>query len=121
MVAIAAFVVVIAGMRAATTIVVPFLLAAFIAIISAPPMFWLHRKGLPVWFSLLLVIVAVVLIGLLISGLVGSSVKVFTKELPVQTTPNSLAHRHLDHKARTQISVFLFLLFSLPLHHPYYL
>ena len=37
MVAIAAFVVVIAGMRAATTIVVPFLLAAFIAIISAPP------------------------------------------------------------------------------------
>ena len=57
MVAIAALVVVIAGMRAATTIVVPFLLAAFIAIISAPPMFWLHRKGLPVWFSLLIVIV----------------------------------------------------------------
>jgi AI-2 transport protein TqsA len=83
MVAMAAFVVVIAGMRAATTIVVPFLLAAFIAIISAPPMFWLHRKGLPVWFSLLIVIVAVVLIGSLISGLVGSSVKVFTKELPV--------------------------------------
>ena len=83
LVALAAFVVVIAGMRAATTIVVPFLLAAFIAIISAPPMFWLHRKGLPVWFSLLIVIVGVVLIGLLISGLVGSSVKVFTQELPV--------------------------------------
>ena len=83
MVAIAAFVVVIAGMRAATTIVVPFLLAAFIAIISAPPMFWLHRKGLPVWLSLMIVIVAVVMVGLLISGLVGSSVKVFSKELPV--------------------------------------
>ena len=68
MVVIAALVVVIAGMRAATTIVVPFLLAAFIAIISAPPMFWLHRKGLPAWVSLLIVIVAVVLIGLLLMG-----------------------------------------------------
>ncbi len=53
---IAAFVVVIAGMRAAVTIVVPFLLAAFIAIISAPPLFWLHRKGLPIWLALIIVI-----------------------------------------------------------------
>jgi len=83
LVTIAAFIIVIAGMRAAITIIVPFLLAAFIAIISTSPMLWLHRKGLPVWLSLLIVIVVVVLIALSISGLVGSSVKVFTKELPV--------------------------------------
>ena len=80
---VAAFVVVIAGMRAAVTIVVPFLLAAFIAIISAPPLFWLHRKGLPIWLALMIVISGVLLIGFLISGLVGSSIKDFTDNLPV--------------------------------------
>ncbi len=79
---IAAFVVVIAGMRAAVTIVVPFLLAAFIAIISAPPLFWLHRKGLPIWLALIIVISGVLLIGFLISGLVGSSIKDFSDDLP---------------------------------------
>ena len=80
---VAAFVVVIAGMRAAVTIVVPFLLAAFIAIISAPPLFWLHRKGLPIWLALIIVIFGVLLIGFLISGLVGSSIKDFSSDLPV--------------------------------------
>jgi predicted PurR-regulated permease PerM len=80
---VAAFVVVIAGMRAAATIVTPFLLAAFIAIISAPPLFWLHRKGLPIWLALIIVIFGVLLIGFLISGLVGSSIKDFSGDLPV--------------------------------------
>lgn len=83
LVTFAALVIVIAGMRAAAVILVPFLLAAFIAIISAPPLFWLQRRGLPAWLSLLIVVVAVVLMGLVISGLVGSSIKVFSKELPV--------------------------------------
>ena len=47
----AAFVVVVAGMRAAESIVVPFLLSVFIAIISAPSLFWLERKGLPRWLA----------------------------------------------------------------------
>ena len=80
---VAAFVVVIAGMRAAVTIVVPFLLAVFITIISTPPLFWLHRKGLPVWLALIIVIFGVLLIGFLISGLVGSSIKDFSGDLPV--------------------------------------
>ena len=80
---IAAFVVVVAGMRASTVILVPFLLAAFIAIICAPPMFWLRQKGLPTWLSLLIVIFAVLFAGLLVGGLVGSSVKDFSKDLPI--------------------------------------
>jgi len=79
---VAAFVVVIAGMRAAVAIVVPFLLAAFIAIISASPLFWLHRKGFPIWLALIIVIFGVLLIGFLISGLVGSSIKDFSSDLP---------------------------------------
>jgi len=79
----AAFIIVVAGMRASTTILVPFLLAAFIAIISAPPIFWMQRKGIPKWLSLLIVIFGIILIGCLIFGLVGSSLKAFTGALPV--------------------------------------
>jgi AI-2 transport protein TqsA len=84
--AIAAFVVVIAGMSAAKTILVPFLLAGFIAVVSAPPLFWLQRRGLPTWVSLLIVIMGVLFIVLLIAGLVGTSVRDFTKDLPMYET-----------------------------------
>jgi predicted PurR-regulated permease PerM len=83
LVSIAAFVVVVAGMNAARVILIPFLLAAFIAIISAPPLFWLQRKGLSTWLALLIVILGVLLIGLLMASLVGSSVKDFSRDLPV--------------------------------------
>jgi predicted PurR-regulated permease PerM len=80
---IAAFVIVVAGMSAAKVILVPFLLAAFIAIISAPPLFWLQRKGLSTWLALIVVILGVLFIGLLMAGLVGSSVQDFSRDLPV--------------------------------------
>lgn len=80
---IAAFVVVVAGMSAAKIILIPFLLSAFIAIISAPPLFWLQRKGFPTWLALLIVILGVLFVGLLMAGLVGSSVKDFSRDLPV--------------------------------------
>jgi len=83
MLVFAAFIIVVAGMRASTTILVPFLLAAFIAIISTPPMFWLQRKGIHKWLSLLIIIFGIVLIGCLVFVLVGSSLQAFTRELPV--------------------------------------
>ena len=79
---VAAFIIVVAGMRAAASILVPFLLAGFIAIISAPPMFWLRSKGLPVWLALIVVILGVCILGTLIAALVGSSVKDFSNDLP---------------------------------------
>ncbi len=83
LVTIASFIVIVAGIRAAEVILVPFLLAAFIAIISASPMFWLQKKGTPTWLSLLIVILGVLLIGLLMSAMVGTSVRDFSKDLPV--------------------------------------
>ncbi|MDY0238638.1 MAG: AI-2E family transporter, partial [Campylobacterales bacterium] len=47
LVALAAFVIVIAGVKAIQTIMVPFLLAVFIAIISAPLLLWLEKRGFP--------------------------------------------------------------------------
>ena len=79
----AAFVIVVAGMRAAEPILVPFLLSAFIAIISAPPLFWLRRRGLPMGVALLTVIAAILAIGFLMGALIGASVKDFSAALPV--------------------------------------
>lgn len=83
---VAAVIIVLAGLQAAKVILVPFLLAVFIAIISASPMFWLQRKGLPVWLALLIVILAVFLLGLLTAGLVGSSVSDLSGHLPAYET-----------------------------------
>ena len=80
---IAAIVIVVAGMRAATDILVPFLLAVFISVISAPPLFWLQRKGLPTWLALITVILGILIVGFLMAWLVGSSVKDFSNDLPV--------------------------------------
>ena len=81
-VTLAAVVLVLAGLQAAKAIVVPFLLATFIAIIGASPMFWLQRKGLPAWLALLIVILLVLLVGSLMAGLVLSSVRDLSGSLP---------------------------------------
>jgi len=43
----AALVVVIAGMRTAKALLVPFLLAAFLAVILTPLLHWLQKKRVP--------------------------------------------------------------------------
>ena len=83
LITIAAIVIVVAGMRAATDILVPFLLAVFVSVISAMPLFWLQRKGLPTWLALITVILGILIVGFLMAWLVGSSVKDFSNNLPV--------------------------------------
>jgi len=79
----AAFVIIVAGMRAAEKILVPFLLSTFLAIICAPPLFWLRRKHVPTAIALLIVIAGIMGIGFLMGTLVGASVKDFSATLPV--------------------------------------
>lgn len=85
LISMAAFVVVVAGMRASADIVVPFLLAVFIAIISAPTLDWLERLGLSRIVSMVVVLAVLVAAGVLITGLVGSSLGRFSAELPEYT------------------------------------
>ncbi|HFD79581.1 MAG TPA: AI-2E family transporter [Gammaproteobacteria bacterium] len=82
LVGLAAFVVVIAGARAAQSIIVPFLLAGFLAIISAPYLNWLQRRGVPQVVALVLVIAAILATGFVLAALVGTSVDDFTETLP---------------------------------------
>ena len=78
----ACFVVVVAGLRAASSLVVPFLLALFVAIICAPALFALRERGLPRWLALTIVITATgVLFGVLVAAL-GTQITGFTQAVP---------------------------------------
>jgi AI-2 transport protein TqsA len=79
---VASFVVVVAGMRAASSLLVPFFLAIFISIICAPPLFWLQRKGVPKGLAILLILVTTVAGMLLLGVLIGSSINDFLSSLP---------------------------------------
>ncbi|MFT7224065.1 MAG: AI-2 transport protein TqsA [Cellvibrionaceae bacterium] len=81
---LAAFVVVVAGMRAAESLLVPFLLSLFIAIIVTPLLSWLNGRGLPNLISIVFVIILVVIFGLIIGAIVGSSINSFSEDLPNQ-------------------------------------
>ncbi|NOQ87999.1 MAG: AI-2E family transporter [Gammaproteobacteria bacterium] len=78
----AALVIVIAGMKYAAPLLVPFLLSMFIAVISFPLMSLLQQKGLPKGLALTLVMLLVVFIGIGLTYLVGSSINDFSRTLP---------------------------------------
>ncbi len=80
---LAALVITIAGIKSAQTLLVPFLLAIFISIICAGPFYWLQQHKVPAPIALLLVIAIVILGGLMVLTLIGTSVNDFTNELPV--------------------------------------
>lgn len=80
---LAAFCIVIAGLKEARDIVLQVLIAGFIAIAIAPPIFYLQRKGVP--FILGLTLVVAVFLGVVgfMAGVVGSSITDFTEQLPL--------------------------------------
>lgn len=78
----AAVVVVIAGMKQAAPVLVPFLLSIFIAIMCLPPIKFMQDKGLPFFIALIVVIIGVVIVGILLGWLVGSSIDAFEQNLP---------------------------------------
>jgi len=79
----AALVILIAGMQAAAPLLVPFLMAAFIACICLPPMQWLLRHKVPAAAAVFLVITGLILIGLAITAFAGASVANFSQNLPL--------------------------------------
>ena len=82
LITLAAFVIVVAGMKAADTIMVNILLSGFFAILCAPPFIFLQSRRVPDWLALLIVIVVITGVQLALVSLIASSVADFTKELP---------------------------------------
>lgn len=103
---IASFVVVVAGLRAAETILVPFLLSVFIAILLAAPLVWLQKRGVPRMIAV--IIVAAGIFGLYsgVRALVGHSYQEFEKALPKYRETVNQRYRHaLDWLEKRNIKV----------------
>lgn len=78
----AAVVIMIAGLREASEILLPVLVAAFLAVLSIPPVRALQRKKLPDWAAVLIVFVGVLVAVGLVSVFVGASIRGFSQNLP---------------------------------------
>ena len=78
----AAFVIVVAGMKAAESLLVPFLLSIFISVICAPPLAWLTKRGVPLALAMLSIIAFIVVFGFAIGAIVSTSINDFSQDLP---------------------------------------
>ena len=97
----AAFVIVIAGMRAAVEIIVPFLLAVFLAIIGTPALFWLRGRGVSTVFAILIVSLVIMLGGLMVGTILATSIADFTNDLPEYTAEFNANVQSLEKKWNT--------------------
>ena len=79
---LACVVVVIAGLRAAESVIVPLLLSVFLTMLGVPLLNGLMKVGLPKSFSVLAVVLAMLVVLVGVGALVGGSVNRFTKAVP---------------------------------------
>ncbi|MFC1766180.1 AI-2E family transporter [Planctomycetota bacterium] len=82
LVSVASLIVIIAGLKAAVNVVIPLLLAGFIAILFSPLLTWLGRRGVHRGFALFLIIALVSLAGIGGITILGTSIPDFAQELP---------------------------------------
>ncbi|OUS10297.1 hypothetical protein A9Q90_01400 [Gammaproteobacteria bacterium 54_18_T64] len=78
----AAFVIVVAGLKAAEPLLVPFLLSVFIALICSPLLVWLKSRRVPSGLAILLIVLGVVCLGAIVGAVVGTSIRDFRADLP---------------------------------------
>lgn len=66
----------------AKALLVPFLLAAFLALITVRPMLWMQRRRVPAILAALAIVIVVMLVLALLGTIVGTSIADFTAALP---------------------------------------
>ena len=79
---VASFVVVIAGIKAAAPLILPFMIASFIAMISLPLLNWLQRKRIPTALAVLITVTLALAVLVGMGVLIGGSITKFTDEAP---------------------------------------
>ena len=75
----ASTIVVVAGLREASEILLPFLSALFIAVVSLPVMAWLQRHRVPTWLAVMLTVLAAAGVVSVLGVVVGQSVGEFAQ------------------------------------------
>ncbi|MDJ0916860.1 MAG: AI-2E family transporter [Woeseiaceae bacterium] len=82
LIAFAAVIVVVYGLQMAKVLMVPLLLATFIALITVRPMLWMQRHRVPAVLAALIIVIVIMLILTFVGSIVGRSVAQFTAALP---------------------------------------
>lgn len=82
MVKFAAAIVIIAGLKVAGSILLPIMLALFISIICAQPIFWLTKRKVPGWLAIVMVLSGLIFTVVLLASLIRNSLSGFTTNLP---------------------------------------
>jgi len=82
MIVAACLVVVIAGLRAASGIVVPLLLAVFISLLCAGPFTWLKARKVPAFAAIILIIVLIASLFIALGTYIGVAANDFLQEIP---------------------------------------
>jgi AI-2 transport protein TqsA len=82
----AAFVIIIAGIYLAQSVVVLLLVSFFLALLGIPPVLWLKEKRIPSAFAVLIVMAVMIIILIIIGAQIGVSISNFLDELPLLQT-----------------------------------
>lgn len=98
----AAIVVIIAGMKMAESLLVPFMLSVFIALICSPPLAWLKAKGVPAGLAIAMIVVMISLAAMVVGVVVGSSINEFREDIPLYQQKNHPAARGQRHLSGTK-------------------
>ena len=116
LISVAAVIVIVYGMQAAKVLLVPFLLAVFLALISVRPMLWLQQRKVPSVAAALLIVTAMMLLLAVVGGVIGTSIADFTAALPtyqarldsiVQGTVNFIAGYLGDDRSLTDVGALI--------------
>lgn len=91
----ASVVIVLAGVKSASAIVVPFLLSLFLSIILSPLYNFFRKKNVPDWLSLTLVITSFIVLLLLVAKLIGSSAQEFSSNIDLYTQKLGVYYKYI--------------------------
>lgn len=79
---LAAFVVIVAGMRAASSLLVPFLLAMFLAILCSTPLRWLTDHKVPKVIAVVLLVIVLLALATVVGGILGTTIVDLSRQGP---------------------------------------
>jgi AI-2 transport protein TqsA len=93
MIAAAAIVIVVFGLKYSSEVLAPIFLAATLAILFTPALWWLEKKGLPAWLALLVMVLALGGFIVLMIIILTASLEQLSLRLPVYA---DLLHQRID-------------------------
>ena len=82
LITMAAIVIVVYGMQAASGLLVPFLIAVFLALITVRPMLWMQSKRIPAVIAALVIVIVIMSILFVTGAIVGRSLAACTAAVP---------------------------------------